>query len=112
MKSRDVADDTVPCPPMPESGEFPVVQIEVDPSARRLAPRYVESVIEELRALLAGLQCPDHFGAATVHVAFGTEDDPTVAVLPHDCCPRLDELLAHALRGSPIFRLIVPKNGR
>ena len=73
MRSLDVADDTIPCPPMPESGEHPVVQIEVDASARRLAPHYVESVIGELRGLLAGLQCPDHGVVASVHVAFGSD---------------------------------------
>ena len=109
MKNLDVADDTIPCPPLPDSGECPVVQIEVDPNARHLAPHYVESVIEELRGLLAGLQCPDHGVAPAVHVEFGSDDDAAVAVVPHDCCPRLHQLIAHALRGVPIFRLVVPQ---
>jgi hypothetical protein len=108
MRRFEASRDTIPCPP-PESGEYPVLQIEVSRRAQQLAPKYVDSVMTELRHALAALRCPTHGVAPAVHVDFGQEDDPIVAVVPHDCCSSLDALVARALDGSPIFRLMLPK---
>jgi hypothetical protein len=101
------AHDTIACP-APESGEHAVVRIEVTPNDGPHAPRYVESIVAELRGIVAGLRCGDHGTAPALTVKFGNEDDAIVAVVPHDCCPQLDDLVADALRGSPIFRLMRP----
>jgi hypothetical protein len=101
------AHDTIPCS-APESGEYAAVQIEVSPSEEPQAPRYIESVVGELRGILAGLRCAAHGTAPALTVDFGHDEDATVIVVPHDCCPQLDDLVADALRGSPIFRLIRP----
>ena len=103
-----VAHDTIPCP-APESGIHAVVEIEVIPSEGTAAPRYVESAVTELRGILAGLRCAEHGAAPALTVDFGQDDDATVAVVPHDCCPQLDDLVAAALKGSPIFRLMRPE---
>lgn len=100
-----VACDTIPCA-APESDEHAAVQIEVVPTEGSQAPRYVESVVGELEVLLAGLRCTNHGAAPALTVSFGQEDDATVVVVPHDCCPLLDDLVAEALKGSPIFRLL------
>jgi hypothetical protein len=97
--------DTNACP-APESGEHAIVQIEVAPGGAPQAPRYVQSVVDDLRGILAGLRCPDHDTAPAVTVAFGTDDDATVSVVLHDCCQQLDELMVAALRHSPIFRVM------
>ena len=99
-----VAHDTIPCP-APESAIHAVVQIEVVSGEETRAPRYVESAVEELRALLAGLRCAEHGGAPALTMDFGQDDDATVAIVAHDCCPQLGALVAVALRGSAIFRL-------
>jgi hypothetical protein len=103
----DVAHDTIPCP-APESGEYGIVQINVVLGEVPQASRYVRSVVDELHGILAGLRCADHEAAPAVTLSFGQEDDATIAVVPHDCCQQLNRLVAHALEGSPIFRLIGP----
>jgi hypothetical protein len=107
QRMHNVAHDTIACP-APESGEHAVVHIEVDSNVRRFAPNYVESITGELRGLIAGLRCPQHGAAPAVHLALGPDDDTSVAVVPHDCCPMLDDLVADALKGSSIFRLMRP----
>ena len=107
MRRFEAARDTIPCPP-PESGEFPVLQLEVSPRARQLAPKYVESVTAELRFTLGAIRCPTHGFAPALHLDFGPEDDPIVVVVSHDCCARLDALVARSLAGSPIFRFMLP----
>lgn len=102
-----VAHDTIPSP-APGSGEHAAIQIEVSPGERLQAPRYVERVVGELGGILAGVHCADHGAAPALTVTFGQDDDATVAVVPHNCCPGLDELIAGALKGSPIFRLLRP----
>jgi hypothetical protein len=109
MKRFDALHDTIPCPPpSPESSEHAVARIHVGLSEQELAPRLVESVLTELRVLIAGLECPDHHAAPVVHVELGSEDRATAAVMPANCCAVLDEHLAQVLRGSPIFRLMSP----
>jgi hypothetical protein len=85
------------------------VQVESSPGFEDHAPRYVESVVSGLRAAIAGMRCPEHGMVPVLTLAFGTEDDATVAVVPRNCCSKLDELVADALRGSPIFRLMRPR---
>jgi hypothetical protein len=107
MPVIDVVHDTIPSPP--ESGEYTAVQIEVRPSDGVIAPRYVQSVVSELHAAVAGLRCPEHGTAPALTADFGTEDFAVVDVVPHDCCLKLDELVARALRRSPIFRVMLPR---
>jgi hypothetical protein len=99
--------DTIPCG-APGSGEHPVVQIQVVDPEGVLSPRYAEKVADELRTLLAGLECMEHGAAPAVTLTFGIGDDAAVMVVPHDCCRVLDDLVAEALDGSPIFVLIRP----
>jgi hypothetical protein len=103
MDAIDIAHDTIPSPP--ESGEYTTLQIEVRPSDGVLAPRYVQRVVSELHAALAGLRCPEHGTAPALTADFGTEDFAVVDVVPHDCCSKLDELVLRVLRRSPIFRV-------
>ena len=105
MAVQDLAHDTIQSP-APESGEFAVAQIEIAPGSGEHAPHYVESVVAELRAAVASLHCPEHGAAPALTVDFGTDDAGTVAVVRHDCCAKLDDLVATTLRDSPIFRVM------
>jgi hypothetical protein len=109
MTRFDAGHDTIPCPPpWPESGEHAAVHIHVLKSEQDLAPQLIESVVLELRALLAGLKCLHHGKAPVVHVEVGFENDATTRVIPLNCCAVLDGFLAQALEGSHTFRLINP----
>lgn len=105
MAATDILHDTTPCPP-PGSGEHAVVQIKIRRGDGQQAPRYVDSVVGELRSSLAALRCMDHGAAPALTVEFGQDDDATVAVVPYNCCRKLDDLVADALKGSGIFRVI------
>ena len=100
--------DTIPSP-LPESGEYTIVQIEASYGAADHAPHYVESVIRELRQVVSSARCPVHDCGPSLIVDFGSGDGGTLDVIAHNCCPKLDDLIACALRGSPIFRLILPR---
>jgi hypothetical protein len=108
MATVDVAHDTIQSPP-PESGEYAAVQIEVAPGAGDHAPHYVKRVVSELHTAVASVTCPEHGAAPALTVDFGTEDVGTVVVIPHDCCTKLDELVARALAGTPVFKVIRPR---
>src|SRR5436190_24280805 len=100
--------DTIPSP-LPNSGEYAIVQIEASPGAADHAPHYVESVIRELRQVVSGTRCPLHGCGPSLMVDFGSGDAGTLDVIAHNCCPKLDELVADALRESPVFRLMKPR---
>lgn len=100
--------DTIPSP-LPDSGEYAIVQIEASPGAADHAPHYVESVIRELRDVVSGARCPVHECGPSLVVDFGAGDAGTLDVIAHNCCSKLDEFVAEALRESPVFRLIVPR---
>ena len=108
MAAANAARDTIPSPP-PESGEYAIVRIEASPGAADHAPHYVESVLRELRHVLAGARCPAHDCAPSLTVNFGCEDAGTLDVVAHNCCSRLDDVVDVALRCSPVFRLILPR---
>lgn len=109
MTRSDAGHDTIPCPPpWPESGEHAAAQINVLDTARDLAPQLVENVVRELRALIAGLECPHHNKAPVVHVELALQSDATARVVPLNCCAVLDDFLAQALRGSHTFQLMNP----
>ena len=100
--------DTIPSA-LPDSREYAIAQIETSPGAADHAPHYVESVIRELRQAVSGARCPVHDCGPSLVVDFGSGDAGTVDVIAHNCCTKLDELLAEALRESAVFRLIVPR---
>jgi hypothetical protein len=104
MAVANVARDTIPSPP-PESGEFAVVHVEASLGAADHAPRYVESVLRELRHVLAGVRCPEHDCGPSLVVDFGAEHISGLDVVPHNCCTGLDLMIAARLRESPVFRL-------
>lgn len=100
--------DTIPSA-LPDSGDYAVVQIEASAGAADHAPHYVKSVIRELRQVVTGARCPVHDCGPSLVVDFGSGDAGTLDVIAHNCCPKLDELVAAELRKSPVFCLIVPR---
>jgi hypothetical protein len=112
MTAETIARDKTPCPP-PGSGEMPVVEIDVvapdDASSGYVSSGYVECVVQELRRRLASIRCPEHLAAPSLSVTFGPETDASVAVIPHDCCVKLDELVEGALDGTALFRVFRPR---
>lgn len=99
--------DTIPSP-APEPVEFTTIQIEVARAEAHQAPRYVERITAELRAILTGIRCSEHVTAPAVTVTFGPDDDAVVCIVPHDCCRHLDDLVEEALKDSPVFRVVRP----
>ena len=95
--------------PLPDSGEYAIVQIEASPGAADHAPHHVESVIRELRDVVSGARCPVHDCGPSLVVDFGAGDAGTLDVIAHNCCPKLDELVAKTLRESPVFRLMAAR---
>jgi hypothetical protein len=108
MPVVDITRDTDPSP-LPESGEFASEQIEVSPGVADHAPRYVERVLAELRSLVAGARCPIHGCGSSLTVDLSSEQIGTLDVVAHNCCPRLDDVVSRALRGTALFRLILPR---
>jgi len=108
MPSLDITHDTIPTAP-PDSAEHAIVRIEASPGAADRAPQYVDSVLHELRQVVARARCPVHDCAPSLTVDFAREGAGTLDVIAHNCCPRLDELVARALRVYPLFRFVVPR---
>lgn len=87
------------------SDKPPIVRVKASPGAMDRAPHYVESVLHELRQVIARARCPVHECGPVLTVDFGSGAQENLVVVPHNCCPTLDELVARALRVYPLFRL-------
>ena len=85
--------------------KHPIVRIEASPGAADRAPQYVDSVLQELRQVVVRARCPVHGCGPVLTVDFGSGARQSLLVIPHNCCPSLDELVARALRVYPLFRL-------
>lgn len=108
MSDLNIVRDASPSS-IPDAGEHPAARIEASPGAADRAPHYVDSVLHELRQVVARARCPVHHGGPALTVDFGSRDAGTLDVVSHNCCPRLDEVVARALRVYPLFRLILPR---
>ena len=82
-----------------------MVRIEASPAAVDRAPQYVDSVLQELRQVVARARCPVHGCGPELTVDFGSGAQEGLLVIPHNCCPSLDQLVARVLRVYPLFRL-------
>lgn len=103
--------DTTPGTPRTtsESGKHALVHVEASPGAMDRAPQYVESVLHELRQVVARARCPVHGSGPALTVDFGSGDQGSLDVIAHNCCSMLDEVVARALRVYPLFRLQVTR---
>ena len=82
-----------------------VARVEASAGASDRAPLYVDSVLHELRQVVARARCPAHDCGPTLTVDFASRDEGSLNVIAHNCCPRLDKIVARALRVYPLFRL-------
>ena len=104
MAPPDGTPDTIR-PKTLASDKHTTVRIEASPGARDRAPQYVDSVLQELRQIVARAKCPVHGCGPALTVDFGSGARESLLVIPHHCCPTLDEMVARALRVYPLFRL-------
>ena len=100
--------DTIPTPPR-DSGEHAAVRIEASPNSVNRPPQYVDSVLHELRQAVARARCPVHDCRPALAIDFTSSEVGTLDVIPHNCCPKLDQVVARALWVYPLFRLILPR---
>jgi hypothetical protein len=100
--------DTIPAPP-PDSGEHAAVRIEASPISDNRSPQYVDSVLHELRQAVARARCPVHYCRPALAIDFSSSNAGALDVTAHNCCSKLDEMVARALWVYPLFRLILPR---
>jgi hypothetical protein len=109
MTPTDETRDTIR-PATLTSDKYAIVTIEASPGARDRAPQYVDSVLQELRQIVARARCPSHGCGPTLTVDFGSGAQESLLVVPHNCCATLDEVVARALRVYPLFHLQRPES--
>ena len=102
MGSQSIDFDTIPCPPpdecFPESGEHPRTGVRAAIRSSHPAPRFAQTIEEDLRERLAGIRCTEHDRPALVELAIA--DDGGVQVIPIGCCDQVNRLVLAALRES------------
>jgi hypothetical protein len=108
MAPTDGTRDTIR-PTTLSSDRYPIIRIDASPGAKDRAPLYVDSVLQELRQVVARARCPVHDCGPALTVDFGSGSQESLLVIPHNCCPTLDELVARALRVYPLFHFQFPE---
>jgi hypothetical protein len=104
MAPANTTRSTTP-PPAAEPAKLAGARIEASPGAIDRIPDYVDGVLHELRQVVARARCPVHGCGPVLTVDFGSRDEGSLNVIPHNCCPMLDEVVGRALRVYPLFRL-------
>src|SRR5260370_37598248 len=102
MGIPSIDQETIPCPPPdecdPESGEYATVSVRVPIRSSHPAPRLAQTIEEELRELLAAVQCPEHGQPALTELS--VSDDGAVRIVPIGCCDQVNRLVLAKLQES------------